>query len=106
MGFLEKIQSRLELYRLEKRYTRSRLQRAGFVSNAMYVDGEYIYQTPNTTGSSTNSSSTSSTAYGGRCRSMPPAPEYAGQAQPSVPAKPVNRLSSIPGFNSLTSRHH
>ena len=34
----------IELFRLEQRYTR-RKNRSGFVSDAQYVDGEYIYST-------------------------------------------------------------
>lgn len=34
----------IELFRLEQRYTR-RKNRSGFVSDAQYVDGEYIYTT-------------------------------------------------------------
>lgn len=56
-SILEKIQAKLELLRLEKRYTRSRHRRSAFVSGAVYVDGEYVFQTPNSTGSSSNSDS-------------------------------------------------
>ena len=35
----------LELYRLEQRYTRRR-NKTAFVSEAQYVDGEYVYSTP------------------------------------------------------------
>ncbi|PQE14479.1 3-phosphoinositide-dependent kinase 1 protein [Rutstroemia sp. NJR-2017a BBW] len=35
------INQKLELYRLEKRYTRRRNRRSTFVSDAVYVDGEY-----------------------------------------------------------------
>lgn len=45
----------LELYRLEQRYTR-REKRTTFVSDAQYVDGEYISAASPT--SSTNSTST------------------------------------------------
>ncbi|KAI1319976.1 hypothetical protein F5Y16DRAFT_405777 [Xylariaceae sp. FL0255] len=64
MGFFDKIQSRLEVYRLEQRYTRNRHRRSHFISNAMYVDGEYVFEQQNTGSSynSTNSSSTTSTA--------------------------------------------
>jgi hypothetical protein len=45
MGLLSKIQSRLELHRLEKKYTTRR--KAGQTAPvAQYVDGEYFYQTP------------------------------------------------------------
>ncbi|KAF1973392.1 hypothetical protein BU23DRAFT_464995 [Bimuria novae-zelandiae CBS 107.79] len=57
MGFFEKLQARLELYRLEQRYTR-REKRTTFVSDAQYVDGEYISASSPTTSSSTKSSST------------------------------------------------
>ena len=57
---MDKIQAKLELLRLEKRYTRSRHRRSAFVSNAVYVDGEYVFQTPNSTGSSTTANTTSS----------------------------------------------
>ncbi|EED17641.1 hypothetical protein TSTA_114520 [Talaromyces stipitatus ATCC 10500] len=42
MGFIEKLQSKLELYRLEQRYTR-RKNRSTFYGDAQYVDGEYVY---------------------------------------------------------------
>ncbi|KAL2889850.1 hypothetical protein HOO65_020392 [Ceratocystis lukuohia] len=61
MGIIDRIQAKLELMRLEKRYTRHRHRRSTFQTNAVYVDGEYIYQTPNMTGSSTNSHAGSST---------------------------------------------
>ncbi|ESZ93604.1 hypothetical protein SBOR_6033 [Sclerotinia borealis F-4128] len=38
---LDKINQKLELYRLEKRYINSRNRRSTFVSDAVYVDGEY-----------------------------------------------------------------
>ncbi|KAF2746987.1 hypothetical protein M011DRAFT_403471 [Sporormia fimetaria CBS 119925] len=66
MGFFEKLQARLELYRLEQRYTR-RDKRTTFYSDAQYVDGEYVYATSPT--SSTKSASTNNTAnsrHGGR----------------------------------------
>ncbi|KAI0179716.1 hypothetical protein GGR52DRAFT_568483 [Hypoxylon sp. FL1284] len=104
-SLIEKIQAKIELFRLEQRYTRNRHRRSGFVSNAIYVDGEYIYQTPNTTGSSTDSHSSGSS-------SSPPSPieeEAAAGSRPygvadqqqATPAKKrLNRLSSMPGFGS------
>jgi hypothetical protein len=56
MGLIEKLQARLELYRLEQRYTR-REKRTTFISEAQYVDGEYVYASAP---SSANSSTTSS----------------------------------------------
>ncbi|KAI5855408.1 hypothetical protein BZA05DRAFT_443061 [Tricharina praecox] len=42
MGFLDKLQSKFELYKLEQRYTK-RKRRTTFISDAVYVDGEYVY---------------------------------------------------------------
>jgi len=43
MGLIELLNQKLELFRLEQRYTRRRNRRSTFVSEAQYVDGEYIY---------------------------------------------------------------
>ncbi|KAI1496444.1 hypothetical protein F5X99DRAFT_400510 [Biscogniauxia marginata] len=107
-SLLEKIQAKIELYRLEQRYTRNRHRRSGFVSNAMYVDGEYVYQTPNPTGSSTNSSSTtaSSPVEQTRRRSFEPSasPTQYNEPETSTRKKRANRLSVMPGFGSLGSK--
>ncbi|KAF2877879.1 hypothetical protein BDV95DRAFT_480503 [Massariosphaeria phaeospora] len=58
MGFMEKLQARLELYRLEQRYTR-REKRTTFFSDAQYVNGEYIYATSPTSTTSKSSSTAS-----------------------------------------------
>ncbi|KIX00958.1 uncharacterized protein Z518_10024 [Rhinocladiella mackenziei CBS 650.93] len=42
MGLIDKLQSKLELYRLEQKYAR-RKNRTTFTTGAQYVDGEYIY---------------------------------------------------------------
>lgn len=55
-SIFDRIQAKLELFRLEQRYTRRRNRRSTFQSNAIYVDGEYVFQTPNSTGSSSESS--------------------------------------------------
>lgn len=47
MKFLDIIDQKLELYKLEKRYINSRNRRSTFVSNAIYSDGEY-YSAQNT----------------------------------------------------------
>ncbi|KAI9643192.1 hypothetical protein NHQ30_007808 [Ciborinia camelliae] len=44
---IDMINQKLELYRLEKRYINSRNRRSTFVSDAVYVDGEY-YSSNNT----------------------------------------------------------
>jgi hypothetical protein len=42
MGFIESIRAKVELYRLEQRYTH-RNKRTTFTTGARYVDGEYIF---------------------------------------------------------------
>ncbi|EON65559.1 hypothetical protein W97_04797 [Coniosporium apollinis CBS 100218] len=59
MGLLDKIQAKLELYRLEQRYTR-RSKRTTFVSDAQYVDGEYVYQSQSSSSAATSPTSTGS----------------------------------------------
>lgn len=93
---LDRLQAKLEILRLEKRYARRRNRRSTFVSNAVYVDGEYIYNTPNTTGSSTASS---------------PANDYKNKTAATLPCsvstsaepptkKQKSRWSSMPGLGS------
>ncbi|KAH6677445.1 hypothetical protein B0J14DRAFT_475572 [Halenospora varia] len=43
MNLLDILHQKLELFRLEQRYTKRRNRRSTFVSEAQYVDGEYIY---------------------------------------------------------------
>jgi hypothetical protein len=43
VNLLDLLHQKLELFRLEQRYTRRRTRRSTFVSEAQYVDGEYIY---------------------------------------------------------------
>ncbi|KAL8988601.1 MAG: hypothetical protein Q9169_008528 [Polycauliona sp. 2 TL-2023] len=67
MRLIERLQAKLELRRLEKRYTR-REKRAGFTSDTIYVDGEYmtpsqIWNKRNNSDSSTYTSSSSGTYY-------------------------------------------
>lgn len=40
--FMDTLRHKVELYRLEQRYTR-REKRTTFISTAQYVDGEYVY---------------------------------------------------------------
>lgn len=118
MGLIEKLQAKLELFRLEQRYTRNRHRRSTFISNAVYKDGEYVYQTPNTTGSSTNSSSSpwsgnaieeeESSPSASYRRSLdvtspqPPKKE-ARRQQSAAERKKMNRWSSMPGFGSSST---
>lgn len=62
MGLIDSLKAKLEIYRLEQRYTR-REKRTTFISGAQYVDGEYIYGNESTVTSptsSTNSKASSS----------------------------------------------
>ena len=102
LNILDRIQQRIDLFRLEKRYTRNRNRRSTFVSNAVYVDGEYVYNTPNTTGSSTNSNSNHSSTVSSPIEGRSPVVD--GKA-----SKRSNRWSAMPGFGSLSKAsapHH
>jgi hypothetical protein len=96
MGLLDRIQAKLELFRLEQRYTRRRHRRSTFVSNAIYVDGEYIYNSPNTTGSSGSTSMSAAT----RDTTPAPSPTATTSSEASKQQKRLNRWSSMPGFGS------
>ncbi|GFP55045.1 hypothetical protein ACSS6W_002968 [Trichoderma asperelloides] len=109
-SLFERIQAKLELFRLEQRYTRRRHRRSTFVSNAVYVDGEYVYQTPNSTGSSSESSASRTDAlHGDRASPSPRSPMHSMSPEPTTPTmetlperKKLNRFSSMPGFGSRT----
>ncbi|KAL4867767.1 hypothetical protein BDV12DRAFT_197918 [Aspergillus spectabilis] len=51
MGLIEKLQAKLEIYRLEQRYAR-RKHRSTF-NEVQYVDGEYIYSNSSNSSSGT-----------------------------------------------------
>jgi len=60
VNLIDKIHAKLELFRLEQRYTRRRNRRSTFVSEAQYIDGEYVYNVPSKwSGSSSGGSSES-----------------------------------------------
>ncbi|KAK6537919.1 hypothetical protein TWF694_010817 [Orbilia ellipsospora] len=42
MGIFEKLSAKIELFKLEQRYTK-RSRRTTFICDAYYIDGEYIY---------------------------------------------------------------
>ncbi|RYP21877.1 hypothetical protein DL765_001953 [Monosporascus sp. GIB2] len=102
-SLIQKLQAKLELFRLEQRYTRNRHRRSTFISNAVYKDGEYIYQTPNTTGSSTSSTPWSPIeeerprSLDETCTQEPPKI----QPQSTAERKKMRRWSAMPGFGSL-----
>jgi hypothetical protein len=109
-SLIDRIQAKLELFRLEQRYTRRRNRRSTFVSNAVYVDGEYVYQTPNSTGSSAESSTMRVDALHGEKvgakTTTAIAPVMANSSTESVsPAqrKRLHRFSSMPGFGGTFS---
>ncbi|PHH81809.1 hypothetical protein CDD82_7794 [Ophiocordyceps australis] len=111
-SFLDRIQAKLELFRLEQRYTRHRNRRSTFVSKAVYVDGEYVYQTPSSTGSSTDSKTARVDALHGQRPAAAATPSSTGvgpsntnstHATVAVPPpghKRLSRFSSMPGFGS------
>jgi hypothetical protein len=104
LNLLDRIQAKLELFRLEQRYTR-RHRRSTFVSNAIYVDGEYIYNTPNTTGSSTNSQNSAAPS---RTQTTVESPSQSEQSSTSAAdekaRKRMHRWSSMPGFGSSSKQ--
>ncbi|ETN42847.1 uncharacterized protein HMPREF1541_02005 [Cyphellophora europaea CBS 101466] len=65
MGLMSKLQNKIELYRLEQKYTR-RKNRSTFTTGAQYVDGEYVYQPDG----QLSASSTGSTGSTNKRRSM------------------------------------
>ncbi len=111
-SLIDRIQAKLELFRLEQRYTRRRNRRSTFVSNAVYVDGEYVYQTPNSTGSSADSSTMRINAlHGEKVSSRADTsvdPAMANSSTESVAPEPLqrkrlHRFSSMTGFGSTFS---
>ncbi|OAA49599.1 hypothetical protein NOR_01522 [Metarhizium rileyi] len=105
-SLVDRIQAKLELFRLEQRYTRRRNRRSTFQSNAIYVDGEYIFQTPSTTGSSTDSTDTRVDALHGEMVSpgkhAPVTAFFENRPKISMPErKRLNRFSSIPSLGGV-----
>lgn len=100
-SLIQRIQSKLELFRLERRYTRNRDRRSTFVSNAIYVDGEYIYQTPSSTGSTYNSSNNSS-ANSTPVSEHPPSP-LPGNGMTSMPRSVMPAMSSSDDYNNYNT---
>ncbi|KAF3906558.1 hypothetical protein ABW20_dc0107883 [Dactylellina cionopaga] len=42
MGIFDKLSAKIELFKLEQRYTK-RSRRTTFICDAYYIDGEYVY---------------------------------------------------------------
>ncbi|KAK4991969.1 hypothetical protein LTR66_006403 [Elasticomyces elasticus] len=49
MGLIDSLRAKVQLYKLEQRYTR-RDKRTTYNSGAHYVDGGYVYASPECTG--------------------------------------------------------
>ncbi|GAB0132018.1 hypothetical protein EsDP_00000468 [Epichloe bromicola] len=100
-SIFDRIQAKLELFRLEQRYTRRRNRRSTFQSHAIYVDGEYVFQTPNSTGSSAESSNVRIDALHGDMVSLAkttPVTTFSPDVRREVATpqrKRLNRFSSI-----------
>ncbi|EFQ27436.1 hypothetical protein CGRA01v4_04519 [Colletotrichum graminicola] len=107
-GILERIQQKIELFRLEQRYTRRRHRRSTFVSNAVYVDGEYVYQTPTSTGSSSTGTANSKEPTSPRVDALhhaePASPTEVIPSQTERSKKRLSRFSSMPGFGSSSKQ--
>ncbi|GKT55888.1 hypothetical protein ColTof4_11699 [Colletotrichum tofieldiae] len=103
-GIIERIQQKIELFRLEQRYTRRRHRRSTFVSNAVYVDGEYVYQTPTSTGSSSTGTANSKESTSPRVDALhhvePASPTEVAPSQTEPSKKRLSRFASMPGFGS------
>jgi hypothetical protein len=65
MGLFETLRAKLEIYRLEQRYTR-RDKRSTWVSGAQYVNGEYVYGNESTVTSPTSSTSSRGGGFTGK----------------------------------------
>jgi hypothetical protein len=86
VNLLDLLQQKLEIFRLEQRYTKRRNRRSTFVSEAHYVDGEYIY-------SPTSSFSTKCSA--GSSDSQVDVKEIKESESPSKDIKGSRRLSKM-----------
>jgi hypothetical protein len=61
VSLLDLLHQKLEIFRLEQRYTKRRNRRSTFVSEAQYVDGEYIYSPTSTYSAKCSAGSSSDT---------------------------------------------
>ena len=81
MGLIDSLRAKLEIYRLEQRYTR-RDKRSTWVSGAQYVDGEYVYGNESTVSSptsSTNSGSSKGSGFTGKMAGVKVAEVFSGR---------------------------
>lgn len=108
-NLFDRIQAKLELFRLEQRYIRHRNRRSTFVSNAIYVDGEYLYQVLNSTGSSDSSTAHVDALHGDQAAAdaqhnsqMMTVTEAIRSPPPE--RKRLNRLSSMPRLGTALGK--
>lgn len=78
MGFIDSLRSKLEIYRLEQRYTR-RDKRTTWVSGAQYVNGEYVYGNESTVTSPTSSTNSGRSAFSGKLAGVKVAEVFTGR---------------------------
>jgi len=78
MGLIDSLRAKLEIYRLEQRYTR-RDKRSTWVSGAQYVDGEYVYGNESTVSSPTSSTSSRGSGFSGKMAGVKVAEVFTGR---------------------------
>jgi len=78
MGLMDSLRAKLEIYRLEQRYTR-RDKRSTWVSGAQYVNGEYVYGNESTVTSPTSSTSSKSSGFTGKFPGVKVAEVFTGR---------------------------
>jgi hypothetical protein len=78
MGLIDSLRAKLEIYRLEQRYTR-RDKRSTWVSGAQYVDGEYVYGNESTVSSPTSSTSSKGSGFSGKMAGVKVAEVFTGR---------------------------
>lgn len=69
VNLLDLFHQKMELIRLEKKYIHNRHRRSHFVSDAVYVDGEYLYEQPQSPTYASSSKPTSSSSKNSRSSS-------------------------------------
>jgi len=102
---IDLLHQKIELFRLEQRYTRRRNRRSTFRSEAQYVDGEYIYtnnSSPSSFHSSPKSPQTTTTAYEAKSSGGSdsdevgsPVESHTERAQESKASKRLSRMGSV-----------
>ena len=107
VNLIDLFHQKIELFRLEQRYTRRRNRRSTFVSEAQYVDGEYIYSSSSPSSSSyqpsPKSPRTVTTTYEAKCSSggsdsdEVASPVDSQRERESKSSKRLSRMGSVIG---------